>query len=236
MLIRIGFDSEAAARLAATGGGFAARSGVTAVVPLGEQPLQQAGTLGATVAVAATNRGFTTASGVDDFATAGGFRRAARGVTAAAPLGEQARQQTGLLAVRVASDFAATRRCGNRNTAGWLAATSGLRTTGVTALIMATEEAGRSVRRGEGGEGEGEQNRGDYTTHRGGLQRIGFPTFKFKPRYARLAPSIVRGQNPSDIVNRPASPARPVEKAWGILDRSHHWETGRRVAASTHDC
>ena len=159
------FDLEAAGRFATAGrsGWGATATGVTGVIStVVEQAMQQ-------TFARCCARGFAATSRSNNFATTNRLRIAAdRGVTAVVVLvGEQTCQQPGPFGTRVTSLFKATGRSDGASANRGFAATSRFSgTTAIAAAAVMTEQASRSGGRSEGGQGESEHYRGDYTTHR----------------------------------------------------------------------
>jgi len=168
--------SETAGRFATASG---SRSFAAVSLLVAEQLREQAGLLDATAAAVASGN-FATTSRSGDFATASRFSDFATASRctriAAVVLGEQPRQQAFLVAQAAAvtsrSFATASRGFAAASRGSDFAAASGLDVaTSVTALLAETiEQTRRSVRRADQGEGAGEHNRNEYTTHRGGLR------------------------------------------------------------------
>jgi hypothetical protein len=126
---------------------------------------------------AAASRCFATTSGLDDFAAA---------VTAAVVTGEQFLQQTEFRSAAAAvtarvGDFATTSRSGNK-----LLATAGGFDVATAIAAVATqfiEQASVGVGRAKCNEGDCQQSRNDYTTHRDISMDLGFG--KVLPRVSR---------------------------------------------------
>lgn len=179
-------DRLAATDRLATTGRLADRS-VAAAAVAAEQPRQQAGTLaaGGTDRLATADRRRRGTGG--RFATAGGL--ANRGIAATAVTAEQSRQQAGTLATGVANGLTTTGR--------FWAADRGFTATNRfgTAGVAVTEQAGRGARRRQRGESKGQHTRGDYTTHRGGLQKNWVLRFSKRDRRCPRSwqPSSVQG-------------------------------------------